>query len=58
METKKPYQSKVLWVNLIMCLLAFWPDKPAELNESTIVTIISTVNMILRVKTTKGLSLK
>lgn len=53
---KKPWQSKTVWINVIMAVVAFFPEKLGVgeiLNEGNLLLIASVVNVILRA-VTKG----
>ena len=53
--TKHPLASKTLWVNSLMAVfgfvLAFKPEMATYLNEGMVLTIMSFVNVILRMVT-------
>jgi hypothetical protein len=57
-ETKKPWQSKTLWVNTIMALAAFFPSISGVVTPEAIGTLFMVVNTILRFTTEKKISVK
>ena len=46
MESKKLVQSKTLWINLAMSILAFFPS--IGVSQDTLLVIFPVVNIILR----------
>ncbi len=50
METKKPWASKTLWLNLLVSLGAMLPWAPMKelLSEESLVMVLSVLNMVLR----------
>ena len=61
METKKPWESKTLWFNLIMGVLAVaWPVANAYLaaHPDVVAVGFTIINVILRLVTKEQLSLK
>lgn len=50
MEAKKPWQSKTLWVNLLLAVAAFIPAVSSVVKESPDMAglVITMVNVILR----------
>lgn len=55
MDSKKPWLSKTLWINLIMAIAAFFPPVQAYVaaHPETLLVAFSVVNIILRL-VTKG----
>ena len=49
-ETKKPWTSKTLWLNLLVAVGAMLPWSPVQeaMSESNLVMLLSVVNMVLR----------
>lgn len=58
MESKKPWQSKTLWINLIMAGLAFVPAVQAVVTPEVLGAVFGAVNAALRLTTKSGVSLK
>lgn len=57
-EEKKPWQSKTLWSNLIISILAFLPTPVKEfLTPETLSTVFLIVNTILRLVTKSKISI-
>ena len=58
-ETKKPWSSKTLWVNLLVSLGVLLPWEPIRelLSEQNIVLILSVINIGLRLVTQGKISL-
>ena len=55
----KPFwQSKTLWVNLIMAIAAFFPQVQDKLSVEQMAAGITAVNAILRATTKEGISIK
>lgn len=52
------YQSKTLWINLIMAVAAFFPQVQAHLNGEQMAAGITAVNAILRMTTKEQITLK
>lgn len=57
-EVKKPYQSKTLWTNLILAVLAFFPSVQQHVNSEVLATVFFAVNTVLRFTTKSGIGLK
>ena len=57
-ESKKPWQSKTLWVNTIMAIAAFFPAISGFVTPEAVGTIFMVVNTVLRFTTEKKLSVK
>lgn len=55
-NSKKPWQSKTLWVNLIMASVSFFPAISGLVNPEAVSTIFMVVNTILRFATKDKLS--
>lgn len=51
MEQKKWWQSKTLWINFILSLVAFNPDWSAKITPELLAQVLVVVNMILRFAT-------
>ena len=55
----KPFwQSKTLWVNLVMAAAAFFPAISDKLDVDTVATLFAGVNTILRTVSNEKISLK
>lgn len=58
METKKPWESKELWVNFVMGALGvvaiFKPDLKDVVTPERLMTLFAVVNMVLRTFFTKS----
>lgn len=55
----KPFwQSKTLWVNLVMAIAAFFPQVQAHLDGEQMAAGITAVNAIIRMTTKEGIVLK
>lgn len=57
---KKPWQSKTIWVNAILALVAFFPEElgvQAYINESNLLLVASVVNIILRAVSKDGIQI-
>lgn len=54
---KKPWQSKTLWINLILAILAFFPQFREFVTAEHIGTIFTVVNIVLRFVTKEKLTL-
>lgn len=55
----KPFwQSKTLWVNLVLAIAAFFPQVQAHINSESMAVGITAVNAILRATTDQGITLK
>lgn len=54
-ESKPWWQSKTLWVNIVMVAAVFFPPIKELLTEEVIVTIMGVVNSILRFFTKKAI---
>lgn len=52
-ESKKPWASKTLWLNLLIAVGAMLPWEPVKevLSEGNLVMILSVTNMVLRLVT-------
>lgn len=52
-NTKKPWQSKTVWTNLILAVVAFMPSVGDwfQANPQVIVVLFTVVNLILRAVT-------
>ena len=50
MEEKKPWNSKTLWLNLLVAVGAMLPWAPVQemMSEANLVMVLSVVNMVLR----------
>jgi hypothetical protein len=57
-ESKKPWQSKTLWVNTIMAIAAFFPSVSGLVTPEAVGTIFMVVNTVLRFTTSKKISVK
>jgi len=55
---KHPFQSKTLWANLLLAVVAFFPAVNDLVSPEHIGTIFMVVNTILRFATKSALSLK
>lgn len=60
METKKPWQSKTIWINIVCALLPLVPQlrNYVALYPDLSVTLITGVNLLLRVVTKNKISLQ
>ena len=62
MESKSPFMSKTLWVNLVLALAsvlaAKWPDVSEVVTAENVALLFSFVNMVLRSVTKDALSFK
>ena len=47
-DTKKPWQSKTLWVNLIMAVLSFFPAVKDTMQPEYLAAVFAVVNFVLR----------
>ncbi len=58
MESKKPYLSKTIWINLILAVAMFFPPVHAYLSASpeAIALLFSLVNIVLRFVTKKEIT--
>lgn len=57
-ESKKPWQSKTLWVNAAMAVVAFFPSAAGLVTPEAVGTIFMLVNTVLRMTTSKKISMK
>lgn len=57
-ESKKPWQSKTLWVNLIVAAAAFFPAIGPYLTPEVLGTVFLVANTVLRFVTKEKLSIK
>ncbi|TXH10646.1 MAG: hypothetical protein E6R04_04755 [Spirochaetes bacterium] len=57
-DSKKPWQSKTIWINLGMALAAFFPQVQDHVNVDTFGVIFGAVNFLLRLTTKTGVSIK
>lgn len=60
MEPKKPWQSKTLWINLIVAILAMaWPQGAAYIgaNPEIVMSVMAGLNIILRLISKDKISL-
>jgi len=57
-DSKKPWQSKTLWINLGMAIAAFFPQVQDHVSVETMGTVFSVVNVLLRFVTKTGVSIK
>jgi len=55
-ETKKPWQSKTLWVNLLLAALAFFPQ--VSVSPEIVGVVFTVANFILRLVTKKPISIE
>ena len=62
METKKPFMSKTLWVNLVLAVGAVfgakWPEVAEVVTVENVALLFSFINMVLRSVTKEQLSFK
>jgi hypothetical protein len=60
MNNKKAWQSKTLWVNLVLAIVAFFPvvQEQVALHPEYVGVFFAVVNMLLRVVTKDKLQLK
>ncbi len=57
-DAKKPYQSKTLWINLAMSILAFVPAVQVIVTPEILGAIFGIVNTGLRLMTSQAITLK
>jgi hypothetical protein len=57
-EPKKPWESKTIWVNLIMAGLAFVPQIQVLASPEVIGGVFAAVNGLLRLVTKTGVTIK
>jgi len=57
-QVKRPWQSRTLWVNLIMAAVPFIPGSEAFLNEQSLGAMFLVVNSVLRAVTKSKITLK
>lgn len=55
---KSPVQSKTLWVNLVVAILAFFPGVASMFSPEQIMVGLSIINMVLRLVTKDKLGLE
>ena len=55
---KKAYQSKTLWVNLLMAGASFFPQVQVFLSPDVVSTIFLAVNAVLRFTTKSAITIK
>lgn len=57
-SSKRPYQSKTLWFNLILSAASFFPQVKDQVTPDLLGAIFLVMNTILRFKTSSGIALK